>query len=384
MTTTPITYLLFKALDNYNKAMIETPAKHTIFKALLYTFGTSVLATILYRVLLRRGGSGGGSSRFTFLSVFLKPLQFIFKDLEHNETKIIPFEDKYFNEYDDWQKRQKQQQQQQEQQDTTSATEAEQQHRKECLENMYYSTVRETIDDFYGDVIMCYDHATLSFAYYARTANIPYKYLETISRKYMIETNAPREIHVDIRDEYNKAKNRTATTTTSSSTTSTASSSTASSTASNTASSTATEETPDVFVKLKSYNTASNLNLHTTTNETTNKIHKYVAGTEGPPTGHEGQSTGTAGTAGPAGPAGTTGPAAGTTNKIFREKANRYSYRGKIADFDVNHKTFLADRRATTDTATADTTTAATTADTAAATGYAEFKKQWMTAKSAL
>ena len=364
--------------------MIETPAKHTIFKALLYTFGTSVLATILYRVLLRRGGSGGGSSRFTFLSVFLKPLQFIFKDLEHNETKIIPFEDKYFNEYDDWQKRQ--QQQQQEQQDTTSATEAEQQHRKECLENMYYSTVRETIDDFYGDVIMCYDHATLSFAYYARTANIPYKYLETISRKYMIETNAPREIHVDIRDEYNKAKNRTATTTASSSTSTTASSAASSST---TASNTATEETPDVFVKLKSYNTASNLNLHTTTNETTNKIHKYVAGTEGPPTGPEGQPTGTAGTAGTAGPtgtAGTTGPAAGTTNKIFREKANRYSYRGKIADFDVNHKTFLADRRAaatTADTATtttADTdTTAASTADTAAATGYAEFKKQWMT-----
>ena len=349
--------------------MIETPAKHTIFKALLYTFGTSVLATILYRVLLRRGGSGGGSSRFTFLSVFLKPLQFIFKDLEHNETKIIPFEDKYFNEYDDWQKRQ-QQQQQQEQQDTTSATEAEQQHRKECLENMYYSTVRETIDDFYGDVIMCYDHATLSFAYYARTANIPYKYLETISRKYMIETNAPREIHVDIRDEYNKAKNRTATTAASSSTTSTASSSASSSTAS----STATEETPDVFVKLKTYNTASNLNLHTTTNETTNKIHKYVAGTEGPPTGPEGQPTGTAGT---------TGPAAGTTNKIFREKANRYSYRGKIADFDVNHKTFLADRRAAT-AATADTATTAaaaadTAADTAATTGYAEFKKQWMT-----
>jgi hypothetical protein len=378
MTTTPITYLLFKALDNYNKAMIETPAKHTIFKALLYTFGTSVLATILYRVLLRRGGSGGGSSRFTFLSVFLKPLQFIFKDLEHNETKIIPFEDKYFNEYDDWQKRQKQQQQQQEQQDTTSATEAEQQHRKECLENMYYSTVRETIDDFYGDVVMCYDHATLSFAYYARTANIPYKYLETISRKYMIETNAPREIHVDIRDEYNKAKNqnRTATATTATATTDTATATTATTTA-------ATEETPDVFVKLKSYNTASNLNLHTTTNETTNKIHKYVAGTEGPPTGHEGQPTGPAGTAGPAG---TTGPAAGTTNKIFREKANRYSYRGKIADFDVNHKTFLADRRAaTTDTATADTTTAATAADTAAATtGYAEFKKQWMNAKSAL
>jgi len=39
----------------------------------------------------------------------------------------------------------------------------------------------------------------------------------------------------------------------------------------------------------------------------------------------------------------------------------------------VNHKTFLADRRAAA--TTADTATTAT----AAATGYAEFKKQWMT-----
>ena len=211
---------------------------------------------------------------------------------------------------------------------------------------MYYSTVRETIDDFYGDAIMCYDHATASFAYYARTANIPYKYLETISRKYMIETNAPIEIHVDIRDEYNKAKDRN--------NTAAASASTPSASASTPAPA-AAEETPDVFVKLKSYNTVSNLNLHTTTND---KSHKFAT------------ATSTATTSTPATTAST--PATATPgNKIFREKANRYSYRGKITDFDGR--------------APAATPAATTPAATATpSTGYAEFKKQWKTTKSAL
>jgi len=273
----------------------------------------------------------------------MKPLDFIFgsTDTSNVQTNTILFEDKYFKEYDEWVAVQP---------ETTSI--AEQDHRKECLENMYYSTVRETIDDFYGEVMMCYDHATSSFAYYARTANIPYKYLETISRKYMIETNAPREIHVDIRDEYNKAKDR------------------------NTAAAAPVAQlntvidaqtlpdttTQDVFVKLKSYNTVSNLNLHTTTND---KTHKFATGANTDTT-----------------PANTT-PAntPGNTNKIIREKANRYSYRGKITDFE---------RRATAATTTATTATTATsatttaTATTATTTGYAEFKKQWNTAKSAL
>jgi hypothetical protein len=347
--TTPITVLLFQALDNYNKVLATTPEKHTLSKALLYSIGTSIFAAMLYKSLLR--GGDGGTTHSTFLSVFLKPLHFIFGS-KHTVTDIsskepTPFEDKYFKEYDEWTA---------EQSDSSRPplTNAEQEHRKECLDNMYYSTVRETIDDYYGDAIMCYDHATMSFAYYARTANIPYKYLETISRKYMIETNAPREIHVDIREEFNKAKDRARP----------AAATTAEATAPAAEATTPAAET-DVFVKLKSYNTASNLNLHTTTNE---KTHKSAS------------TTATAS----ATPASAT-PASG--NKIFREKSNRYSYRGKISDFAENHKTFLAERRtatatATTTTATTTTTTATTT--TTEATGYAEFKKQWKNTKSAL
>jgi hypothetical protein len=335
--------------------MVTTPEKHTLSKALLYTIGTSIFAAVVYKSLLRSTGT-----QSTFLSVFLKPLHFIFGNTaliaDAAAAAETPFEDKYFKEYDAWTAYQNHQ--------TLSI--AEEDRRKECLENMYYSTVRETIDDFYGDVIMCYDHATLSFAYYARTANIPYKYLETISRKYMIETNAPREIHVDIRDEYNKAKDRN----TPASQTNTHTADTAD-TANTATADTDTAADTAVFVKLKPYNNASNLNLHTTTND---KSHKFTNGTAA------------------ANAAANTADAADTernSNKIIREKANRYSYRGKITEFDENHKTFLAERRArataTTATTTDDTATAATAATAATdATGYTEFKKKWMTAKSAL
>jgi hypothetical protein len=341
--TSPIAVLLFQALDNYNKAMVTTPEKHTLSKALLYTIGTSIFAAVVYKSLLRSTGT-----QSTFLSVFLKPLHFIFGNTaliaDAADAAETPFEDKYFKEYDAWTAYQSDKNNQ-----TLSI--AEEDRRKECLENMYYSTVRETIDDFYGDVIMCYDHATLSFAYYARTANIPYKYLETISRKYMIETNAPREIHVDIRDEYNKAKDRN----TPASQTNTHTADTADTATADTAD---TADDTAVFVKLKPYNNASNLNLHTTTND---KSHKFTNGTAA---------------ANAAANAADATDTERNSNKIIREKANRYSYRGKITEFDENHKTFLAERRARA------TTTDAT--DATDATGYTEFKKKWMTAKSAL
>ncbi len=337
--TNPFAVLIVQAIDNYNKAMTAT---HTLPKALLYTFGTSIFAAILYRSLLR-----GAGSRYPFLSVFMKPLDFIFgsTDTSNVQTNTILFEDKYFKEYDEWVAVQPEPETCRQGDSSCAHPFAEQDHRKECLENMYYSTVRETIDDFYGEVMMCYDHATSSFAYYARTANIPYKYLETISRKYMIETNAPREIHVDIRDEYNKAKDRN--------TAAAAAAAPAEPVAQlNTVIDAQTLPDKDVFVKLKSYNTVSNLNLHTTTND---KTHKFATGanTDTTPTNTTPANT------------------PGNTNKIIREKANRYSYRGKIADFE---------RRAPATTATPATTT--TASDTT--TGYAEFKKQWKTTKSAL
>ena len=320
----PFTAILLQAYDAYHKinpyaASAASAQRHTIPKSLLYIVGTTFITAIIYKSLKNRTAT---------LFHFLTPFKYLL-NRRKTDTQEIPFEDKYFNEYDEWSAKQARAQ-------TPTAED-------NSLEQLFYITIRETINDFYGDVIMCYDHATFSFAYYGRTANIPYKYLETISRKYMIETNAPREIHVDIRDEYKKAKERTIP---------------AQTPAPAPAPANANDPTTDdgnVFVKLKSYNTVSNLNIHTTTNDTNEKTHKFVS------------PSGTATEANAA--------ASSSSTKIIREKANRYSYRGKIPDFDEKHK------RPSAVAATA--ATAATTA-TAEVKDYAEFKKQMMNIRSAL
>ena len=323
-------------------------------KILIYTVGTSLLATVIYKKMKKNQAptqTRPYQRPYNFLYTISLPFQYLLNKISTttpthpthptHPTPSPPFEDKYFNEYDEWVK-------------STDTTETSEDHKKECLENMYYSTVRETINDFYGDVIMCYDHKTLSFAYYARTGNIPYKYLETISRKYMIETNAPKEIHVDIRSEYQKAVTATAPTP---------------DTAPDTDTDTNTAEPepePEstVFVKLKSYNNATNLKTHTNTNDkTTDKNDTFVK-----------PESKTKTNANP--------------NVILRENANRYSYRGKIDDFAEHHKIFLAERRtaslaaispaATVSPATPSSATpsSATAPAIHATTGYAEFKKQ--------
>ena len=113
---------------------------------------------------------------------------------------------------------------------------------------------------------------------------------------------------------------------------------------------------------MKSYNTVSNLNLHTTTNDIKEKTHKFA--TPDKTTNREASSS------------------------IIRENANRYSYRGKLSDFEEHHNTFLADRRkaaaaAATAADTADTSSATAAATAANTANYAEFKKQ-MLQRSAL
>lgn len=350
--TNPLAILALHAADAYYKAATEVAnQQNTILpKSILYALGTTILATVLYKSI-NRYATHTAIRPSNFFYVISLPFKYLYYKLKLRKSiKDQPglFEDKYYDEYDEWAKNNDN-----DNNDPTTKNviinPVEEAHKKERLENMYYLTVKERINDFYGDVMMCYDHATLSFAYYARTANIPYKYLETISRKYMIETNAPREIHVDIRQEYKKAKDKTKTNNTGANT--------------NTASTNPSKggglpsETADdsPFVKLKSYNTASNLNLHTTTNDTKEKTHKFAT----PDTSTNQESS----------------------SAIIRENANRYSYRGKLSDFEEHHKTFLADRRK------AATTTAATDTDPDPATtntSYAEFKKRMQQQRSAL
>ena len=362
--TNPLAIIALHAADAYYTAAREVANQpNTLLpKSILYALGTTILATVLYKSI-NRYANPTATRPSNFFYIISLPFNYLYYKLKLRKSikdKVVLFEDKYFEEYDEWLANNNNNNNLNHNHNNNDPTTTnvivnpvEEAHKKERLENMYYLTVKERINDFYGDVLMCYDHATLSFAYYARTASVPYKYLETISRKYMIETNAPREIHVDIREEYKKAKDKTKTHhTTNTSTTNTSTTTDTSTTKPSQGGGTlggTLDDSP--FVKLKSYNTVSNLNLHTTTNDTKEKTHKFAT------------------------PDKTTNQEA--TSSIIRENANRYSYRGKLSDFEEHHNTFLADRRKAASNTTANT---ATTANT---TNYAEFKKQ-MLQRSAL
>jgi hypothetical protein len=372
--TNPLAIIALHAADAYYTAATKVANQPTTLlpKSLLYALGTTILATVLYKSI-NRYANPTATRPSNFFYVISLPLKYLYYKLNFRKSikdKVVLFEDKYFEEYNEWLANNHNNINHNHNNNGPTTTNVivnpvEEAHKKERLENMYYLTVKERINDFYGDVMMCYDHATLSFAYYARTANIPYKYLETISRKYMIETNAPREIHVDIREEYKKAKDKTKThhTTTNTSTNTSTTTTTKPSQGGGTLGGTLVG-TPDdsPFVKLKSYNTVSNLNLHTTTNDTKEKTHKFA--TPDKTTNQEASSS------------------------IIRENANRYSYRGKLSDFEEHHHTFLADRRkaaaaAATAADTADSSSATAAATAANTANYAEFKKQ-MLQRSAL
>ena len=308
--TNPFVIIVLRAIDSYNKVMTESPSQHTLSKGLfMFSLGTAIFATVMYKVTKTTPTTPiiTPTTWSNFLSRFFN--QYIVQSSKVSDD--ISFEDKYFKEYDEWIVAQ----------DTATT------QNKECLENMLY--VRETINEFYGDIIMCYDATISSFVYYARTANIPYKYLETVSRKYMIETNAPRDIYIDIRKEYAKAKDNLTNLTNKK-----VSSNHTTSTDNNSDHARETEAT-DVFAKFKTYNTGSNLSNQKTTTATNTKT-----------------------------PSDTDKP--NTSTKIMRENANRYSYRGKIEDYDTTPP-----QNNITDTHT-DTAAAAAPANET----YAEYKKR--------
>ena len=58
-----------------------------------------------------------------------------------------------------------------------------------------------------GIIYMAYDNSIESYIYYSKTKNIPYKYLETVSRKYVID-NKCLNIFVDYKEEYIQGLNK--------------------------------------------------------------------------------------------------------------------------------------------------------------------------------
>ena len=73
------------------------------------------------------------------------------------------------------------------------------------MNTLSLKTITETTPR--GDVLMYYSSKLNSFVYHSKTKEIPYKYLETVARKYVIEYKC-KKLYIDIRKEYEKGLNK--------------------------------------------------------------------------------------------------------------------------------------------------------------------------------
>jgi len=153
----------------------------------------------------------------------------------------------------------------------------------------------------------------------------------------MIETNAPRDIHVDIRKEYAKAKDKL---TKKSTTTATTIGGDKPETETETETDSKNKE-DNVFAKFKSYNMTSNLSTQQQQQQQQQPQ----------------QATNTSNT------------------NVLRENANRYSYRGKIEDYSIICNNNVTNVRPTNTPHTPPPPTNET---------YAEYKKRTTMKRSAL
>ena len=100
--------------------------------------------------------------------------------------KDIAYQVKWFEEFDEMSD--------DEQQEGEELTE-------EFVNNLSLNTITETTPR--GDVLMYYSSKLGTFVYHSHTKEIPYSYLETVARKYVIEYNC-KNLYIDIRKEYEK------------------------------------------------------------------------------------------------------------------------------------------------------------------------------------
>jgi hypothetical protein len=111
------------------------------------------------------------------------------EDQENNNKREIPYEMKWFEEFDD----------------TGEEEECEQEMTEGFVNNLSLKTITETTPR--GDVLMYYSSKQGAFVYHSKTKEIPYNYLETVARKYVIEYNC-KKLYIDIRKEYEKGVNK--------------------------------------------------------------------------------------------------------------------------------------------------------------------------------
>lgn len=184
---------------------------------------------------------------------------------------------------------------------------------KEKLDSLKNSILMENTP--LGNVVMFYDNSRETFTFYS-DSTIPYRYLETIGRKYVVMNNCKR-IYVDMEEEIKEAKeivDRKIEAAIAAKEAAEAAQAESAKEAEMTPSVTTRSKT-NVFAKLKTYNTnnikidpkaesaaAKNTNASASMNANTNTNTKNQA------------------------------------NKVVKEKANRYSYEGKLINFNFLKK----------------------------------------------
>ena len=112
----------------------------------------------------------------------------------------IPYEQKWFDEFDD-----DDEDDEDDEDDDDHGNAGEHELTEEFVNNLALNTIKETTPR--GDVLMYYSSKMGSFVYHSATKEIPYKYLETVARKYVIEYNC-KKLYIDIRKEYEKGMNK--------------------------------------------------------------------------------------------------------------------------------------------------------------------------------
>lgn len=140
----------------------------------------------------------------SFLYFIVKINNIVDGFFEHTDTEVgaennieddIPYEMKWFDEFDD----------NEDSEDSDGDDKEEQELTEEFVNNLSLNTITETTPR--GDVLMYYCSNLGSFVYHSLSKEIPYKYLETVARKYVIEYNC-KKLYIDIRKEYEKGVNK--------------------------------------------------------------------------------------------------------------------------------------------------------------------------------
>jgi hypothetical protein len=148
-------------------------------------------------------GYVGISSSFIYLILFISNIvdgYFETNEVdEDSEVEVegeaeIPYEVKWFDEFDD-----------NGGEEGEEGEECEEELTEDFVNNLCLNTVTETTPR--GDVLMYYSSKLGSFVYHSNTKEIPYKYLETVARRYVIEYNC-KKLYIDIRKEYEKGLNK--------------------------------------------------------------------------------------------------------------------------------------------------------------------------------